>query len=228
MKIAALTVTHDRPEFIPWLLWVFDSQSHDDKHLIIVDSSEEPLDIDRDDVTVFHTKNNNVAHKRNVALSLAGESNADAVAWFDDDDWSHPARLSILASRLNDDGKLSWAGSQWGWFVDVQTRATKRFCNRTQPTFNSSLYRYESVEGVLFDESIERGSDIDWMERISDKPWAGGYDPLIFWLCHDRNMGNRAAAHHFNRGFDDIIDIVGIRELTRTRSQLTALRNRLY
>jgi glycosyltransferase involved in cell wall biosynthesis len=223
MQITALTITHNRPEFIPWLLWVFDSQRHTDKRLIIVDSSDDPLVVDRADVEVIRTANNNVAYKRNLALDAA--TGTEAVAWFDDDDWSHPDRLSLLAGRLEN---AAWAGTQWGWFVDLKTRAVRRYANRKTPTFNSGLFRYDAVSGVRFDENITRGSDIAWLENVANMPFVGGYDPLQFWLCHNRNLGNTAVVHYFNRDFSDIMDMVGRADLTTTRSQLTALRERVY
>ena len=223
MQITALTITHNRPEFIPWLLWVFDSQRHTDKRLIIVDSSDDPLTVDRADVEVIHTAVNNVAYKRNLALDAA--AGTEAVAWFDDDDWSHPDRLSLLAGRLEN---AAWAGTQWSWFVDLKTRAVRRYANRKTPTFNSGLFRYDAVSGVRFDENITRGSDIAWMENVANMPFVGGYDPLQFWLCHNRNLGNTASVHYFNREFSDIMDMVGRADLTTTRSQLTALRERVY
>lgn len=226
MKIAALTITHERPAFMPWLLWNFEKQTHEDKHLIVVDSSQPPLTTKRGDVTVVYTDNNNVAYKRNLAMQAARDGGFDAIAWFDDDDWSHPERLAYNAQMLIDHPEAVMAGTQWAWFVDVFSQRIRRFCDRKRPLFTGSLYRLDGLP--LFDETIARGSDTDWINRIEGQV-IGTFEPLIFMLCHDKNMGNTTAAHGatFNRGLDDVLDMVGRRDYGRTLGNLNELRRRL-
>ena len=57
----------------------------------------------------------NVARKRNLAVEAA---RGHWITWFDDDDWQHPRKLSILAAALGDDGVL--AGPTQSWFIDLQ------------------------------------------------------------------------------------------------------------
>jgi glycosyltransferase involved in cell wall biosynthesis len=226
MKIAALTITHERPAFMQWLIWNFEKQTYEDKHLIIIDSSQPPLTTKRNDVTVVCTDNNNVAYKRNLAMQAARDGGYDAIAWFDDDDWSHPKRLAYTAQMMADHPEAVMAGTQWSWFVDVFSQRVKRFCDRKRPLFTGSLYRLDGLP--LFDETIARGSDTDWLNRIEGQI-GGTFEPLLFMLCHDTNMGNTTAAHGatFNRGLGDIVDLVGRRDYGRTLSNLNELRRRL-
>jgi glycosyltransferase involved in cell wall biosynthesis len=226
MKIAALAITHERPAFMPWLLWNYSKQTYGDKHLIIVDSSPAPLATKQPDVTVIATDSNSVPYKRNLAIQAARAGGFDAIAWFDDDDWSHPERLTYTAQMLTDNPEWVMAGTQWSWFVNVFTQQVKRFCDRKRPLFTGSLYRLDGLPE--FDETIARGSDTDWLGRIEGQ--AGGtFEPLIFMLCHDKNMGNTTAAHGgtFNRELADVRDTVGRRDYGRTLSNMNDLRRRL-
>ena len=110
MKISYLCVTHERPQFIPWLLWNFERQTWPDKELIIVDSSETPAAVfarEHPDVRVVAAPGANVPAKRNIALA---EAAGDAITWLDDDDWRHPDSAAVLAALL--DG-APVAGGRW-------------------------------------------------------------------------------------------------------------------
>src|SRR5690242_11718893 len=100
MTVSCLCVTERRPAFIPWLLWNFDRQLYPRKELVIVDSSPEPFRSDREDVrVVVAPPGTNVPAKRNLALEAVRGS---ALAWFDDDDWQHPERLTRLVRTLEE------------------------------------------------------------------------------------------------------------------------------
>ncbi|MCB0201420.1 MAG: glycosyltransferase family 2 protein, partial [Anaerolineae bacterium] len=99
LLISCLCVTENRPAFMPWLLWCFDRQRWPRRELVIVDSSAEPFTAgERDDVRVLSAPSGmGVAAKRNLALEAA---QGDIITWFDDDDWQHPDRLTLLADAL--------------------------------------------------------------------------------------------------------------------------------
>lgn len=221
--ISCLCVTHERPEFMPWLLWNFDRQTYPNKELIIVDSSKRPFARKHPRVRVIHAPDANIPQKRNIALAEAG---GDFITWLDDDDWAHPTRLQTLADLI---GHNTLAGGRWSWFVDLQTTAVTRFCDRTGVLFACLLAKTAVARAVPFDESEIRGSDLTWRETIlAQNAYAFTYDPLAFFLCHDRNSGNVATAHTFNRPFDDVVDLVGTADLGDTIHQLEALKSRLW
>jgi glycosyltransferase involved in cell wall biosynthesis len=222
MKISILTVTHERPEFIPWLLWNFERQIWHDKELIVVDSSDAPTISDQPGVTVIHAPGANVPAKRNIALDAAS---GDAITWLDDDDWRHPQSLIRLAAGFS--ATVAVSGGRWSWFVDLATGRVNRFCDRRGLLFNCSLVETAVAQAVRFDESEARGSDLTWMAEILKRPFAFTYDPLCFFLCHDRNLGNLASIHHFNREIDDIKEMVG-GVWPGTGRQMAALRRRLW
>src|SRR5689334_3695599 len=117
--ISCLCVTERRQEFMPWLLWCYDRQSWPRRELLILDSSPRPFQVaGQEDVRVITVpEGTNVPHKRNLALRHAS---GEFVAWFDDDDWQHPDRLTLLMAALR--GGALWAGMSSAWFVDLATR----------------------------------------------------------------------------------------------------------
>jgi len=206
---------------MPWLLWNFNRQAWPDKELIIVDSSAEVFAREQSDVRVVAAPGANVPAKRNIALA---EAAGDALTWLDDDDWRHPDSAAVLAALL--DG-APVAGGRWSWFVDLATGQTRRFCDRRGLLFACLLLDTAVARAVAFDERLTRGSDAVWLETLLQRPFAYTYDPLVFFLCHERNLGNIADAHTFNRGIDDISYTVGRRAWGKTTGALTALRERL-
>src|SRR6185436_20175255 len=98
LMIICLCVTQNRPQFMPWLLWCYDRQTWQDKELVIIDSSREPLTSMRPDVRVVPAApGTGIMAKRGTAFR---EMRGDALAWFDDDDWQHPERLERIAGAL--------------------------------------------------------------------------------------------------------------------------------
>ena len=190
--------------------------------MIVVDSSERPATIARPGITVIHAPGANVPAKRNIALQAA---TGDAITWLDDDDWRHPDSLKIMAVGL--DAETAVSGGRWAWFVDLATGNTRRFCDRRGVLAACVLIDTAVAQTVRFDEDEIRGSDIAWMDEILKRPFAFTYEPLSFFLCHDRNLGNAASIHHFNRGLDDIEHMTGA-AWRGTPRQLDALRGRLW
>ena len=43
MRMTCICVTHERPQFMAWLLYNFQKQSYKDKELLIVDSAKRPF-----------------------------------------------------------------------------------------------------------------------------------------------------------------------------------------
>lgn len=225
MKISILTVTENRPEFMPWLLWNFERQNWPDKELIIVDSGAGPVEVfaHKHPIAVIHAPGANVPEKRNIALQAA---TGDAITWLDDDDWRHPDSLPILAAGL--DGKTAVSGGRWAWFLELATGRVRRFNNRRAVNFACLLAETAVAQEVRFDERLTRGSDVAWMDAILRHPYASTLAPLSMFLCHDRNLGNTAVNHRFNRDIDDAKSIIGREAWGRTGMELTALRGRLW
>ena len=217
-KVSYLTVTGNRPEFMPWLLWNFKGQTWGNKELIIVDSSEKLFK--KRGVKVIHAPGENVPTMRNIAMENA---TGDFITWLDDDDWRHPESVEIL---MNLDAVI--AGGRSAWFIDLETERAKRFVQRSKFLFANMLIKTELARKYQFDETIERGSDIDWLDRlVNENEFTPTYKATSMFLCHDRNMGNLAILHQFNYGVSSPMENIG-KFWGDTSEQLEALRNRLW
>ena len=226
MKVSVLCVTHDRPEFIPWLFWNYERLEWDDKELIIVDSSEKKIPASqRKGATYHHAPNANVPTKRNIAIEKA---TGDCITWLDDDDWRHPESLKELSFFIDDMGG-DCAGGRSACFVDIQKEEMRRFTSRNSILFAAMLIKTEIAKSIVFDEAIERGSDVDWLGRVIEQcGYRFTYEAPSLFLCHDRNMGNKASIHHFNRPLSEFVGtMINKKAWGDTSKQLAELRDRI-
>ena len=112
-------------------LWGFDRQTWPRKELVVVDSSPAPFASRRSEVRVITAPPGaSVPSKRNLALAAA---RGEIVAWFDDDDWQHPERLTETASAVAAGASVAGAGA--AWFVDL---------------LGGGAYAYRASGGVIF------------------------------------------------------------------------------
>ncbi len=227
--ISCLCVTENRPAFMPWLLWCFERQRWENRELVIIDSSPQPFDASgRANVRVLSAPpGTGVAAKRNLALNAASGS---IIAWFDDDDWQHPERLTLLAEALADGAP--YAGTVNGWFV----HATKRTCApyrglERRVIFNSAGFLSEIARLARFPEEVRRASDSRWMQRLADarlgRPTELARDDLFFWLCHSSNLSNPANRRRCTQPLDILRQHIGPEAWGDTDDALAALQARL-
>jgi hypothetical protein len=212
---------------MPWLLWSYERQDYRNKELVIVDSSPEPTSLQALGVRVLAAPpGTNIPRKRNLALAAAA---GQYVAWFDDDDWQHPERLSRLLGILEGDrgsGK-GFAGCSRSWFVDLYDLRARPYDGMGHLIFNTALFRRSAVEGVAFDESRDRASDTVWLRHVAGR--AGQpvvlRDPILsWWLSHDRNISNPRERRRFADTLEDVCESVGEEAWGETRERLDALR----
>jgi hypothetical protein len=225
--VSCLCVTEDRPAFLPWLFWNYRKQHYPSRELVIVDSSNADLSAPAGpSVTVVHCPpGTTVARKRNLAVEAA---RGVMITWFDDDDWQHPRKLSILAAALGDDGVL--AGSRRSWFVDLRRERARSHDGRRGVIFNSLAVRRAALEGVRFDEQRARAADTAWVASVRRQTRS---DPRIvpqvlsWWLCHSRNISNPATRYVFPHPLVDVRESVGMDDWGETDEELERLRSRL-
>ena len=187
MKIACLAVTC-RPAFREWLTWNYEKQTHADKELVIVEG-------DRD-----------VVHARNAALA---RSRGDAIAGFDDDDWSAPDRLATAARALEEYPGVF--GSTRGAFCDL---LTGRACevSRTGGVFFNGAVVCAPYPALIAPGAAE---DVRWLEDATKVHAIGGTlalvsdRPLHVWLCHATNLVNRRSRHQYSMTPAELVALVG-------------------
>jgi hypothetical protein len=224
---SCLCVTEDRPAFVPWLLWNFDKQRYAARELIVVDSSREPVAIgDRPGVTVVRCPpGTSVGAKRNIALDAARGS---VLTWFDDDDWQHPAKLSILARAM--EGRVAVAGPARSFFVDVGSGRARAHELQRGVLFNGIGVRRGAVEGVRFDERRAKAADTAWMKALGRQLRTAPAtlpDVLFVWLCHRANLSNPSSRYVFRQPLGAVRRAVGGEAWGDTDDHIRALRERL-
>jgi glycosyltransferase involved in cell wall biosynthesis len=224
---SCLCVTEDRAAFVPWLAWNYRKQDHAQRELVVVDSSKgETPSFDDPTVTVVRcAPGSSIAQKRNLALETA---RGDVVTWFDDDDWQHPRKLSILNAALRDQDLV--AGSQHAWFVDLRRGRARRYDSRRLVLFTGSLFRRQALEATRFDEKRRRAADTAWLRSViqhSRREPRVVPELVTWWLCHDRNISNPATRYVFPHALADVRAMVGDGDWGDTDVELERLRGRV-
>ncbi|HEY5958960.1 MAG TPA: glycosyltransferase family A protein, partial [Polyangiaceae bacterium] len=166
--VSCLCVTENRQAFMPWLLWNFDRQTWRKRELIIVDSSDPPVQIPkRRDIRVLRVPTGtSLGKKRNVALEAA---RGQVIAWFDDDDWQHPARLSTLVPLLREHARKLGAcfiGPSHSYFLDLYSGYCQTYKVDGYAIFNGSVYYKDEVAFARFPENVLRTEDTQWISSI--------------------------------------------------------------
>ncbi|MBT8399979.1 MAG: glycosyltransferase family 2 protein, partial [Rhodothermia bacterium] len=107
-RVSCVMVTADRPSLCRRAIWSYQQQTYRNKELVVLDNGEVsmrtlldvlPVDEVRY-VKVDRSPDATLGELRNRALSLAtGEY---VIPQWDDDDWSHPDRIALQASILDE------------------------------------------------------------------------------------------------------------------------------
>ena len=224
--VSCLCVTEGRSAFLPWLLWNYRKQDYEPRELVIVDGSEAPSPRREPGVrTVQCPPGTSVGRKRNLAVDAA---RGTLITWFDDDDWQHPRKLSLLATALGADGTL--AGSRRSWFVDLGRGRARPYSGQRNVVFNGLGVRRDALDGVRFDEQRARAADTAWVASVRRRTRCTPRlvpHVLSFWLCHAANISNPATRYVFPRPLDDVRRAVGEEAWADTDDELVRLRYRL-
>ncbi len=225
--VSCLCVTEDRPAFLPWLYWNFRKQDYEARELVIVDSSSEPLTPPEDSaVTVVRcSPRTSVARKRNLAVDAARGA---LITWFDDDDWQHPRKLSILTAALAGEGML--AGPRQSWFIDLHRGRARAHDAHRGVIFNGLGVRRAALDGVRFDEQRARAADTAWVASVRRQTRCSPRvvpHILSCWLCHAENISNPVRRYVFPHSLADVSQAVGAVDWGETGEELARLRSRL-
>lgn len=225
--VSCLCVTEGRPAFMPWLLWNYRKQDYPFRELVVVDGTDSGPSIPCDpDIRVIRCAPGlSVGQKRNIALEHAAGA---LIAWFDDDDWQHPQRLSSLVERLGDGAGI--AGPTASWFVDLARLRARPYGARRLTIFNGALFRRTTIGDTRFDEARRPATDTTWLAKVlsTDKGQPHLHPTaLAFWLCHETNISNPASRRTFPLPLRRVIDSVGSAAWSTTSSELIGLQQRL-
>ena len=225
--VSCLCVTEDRAAFLPWLHWNYAKQDYAARELVLVDSSAEPAPVPEGAaVTVVRCPpGTGVARKRNLAVEAATGS---VLTWFDDDDWQHPSKLTLLTASLGEDGVL--AGSRRSWFVDLHRGRARPHESQRSVVFNGLGVRRAALEGVSFEERRARAADTAWIAAVRRRSHGAVRvlpHVLSCWLCHAGNISNPASRYVFPHPLATVAVAVGEAAWGDTGDELERLRGRL-
>jgi hypothetical protein len=125
--IACVTVTTAARQWcLALAVEAFRRQTYDDAFLLVYSTLEPPPRVEADGVRVIHRHRESCAPlslggKRNEAIVLARQVHRDvaAVVSWDDDDYSHPRRLEVIAAQLDRGAEV--VGSTSLVFADLAT-----------------------------------------------------------------------------------------------------------
>lgn len=223
--VSCVCVTEDRAAFLPWLLRAYDSQTYPNRELVVIDGSTVVADFPgRSDIRVISVPHGTwIPVKRNRALA---EARGEIIAWFDDDDWQHPDRLTLLWSELL--GGATYAGPNVAWFIDIHSFGCQRFVSHSA-IFNGLAFRREVALAARFDERLRRASDTRYLAdlaRARGKPKIAS-DVLFAWLSHDLNISNPRCARRFWGTLSQIESAAGAVAWADTTRAMESLRARL-
>jgi hypothetical protein len=225
--VSCLCVTEDRPGFLPWLGWNYAKQDYAARELVLVDSSGEPAPVPEGAaVTVIRCPpGTSVARKRNLAVEA---SRGSVLTWFDDDDWQHPGKLTLLTAALG--GGEALAGSRRSWFVDLHRGRARPHDSQRSVVFNGLGVRRDALDGVRFDERRARAADTAWIASVRRGSHAAVRvlpQVLSLWLCHTGNISNPASRYVFPHPLAAVAEAVGEAAWGDTGAELERLRARL-
>jgi glycosyltransferase involved in cell wall biosynthesis len=204
ITISCLCVTHDRHEWFPWVMHQFVKQVGGGQQgdggwkaeLIIVDSStsigsDSPLR--PDNCLYVRSAQPGIAGKRTEALALA---RGNFVTWFDDDDWQSPTKIDRCWDEIYGHSAV---GARHAYMYSIESGQASLYESTYEPIiFNSAVYRKNSVP-QNFDSTKITGEDTEWCERwLKTRPsYVTLGEPTHAWLCHGRNIVNKANSRFF-------------------------------
>lgn len=230
--VSCLCVTENRHAFMPWLLWSYDRQRWTERELVIIDSSEPPVELPkRRDIRVIHLPlGTSLGKKRNLALDAA---RGQIIAWFDDDDWQHPERLRSLIPLLRESAArlgASFIGPSQSYFMDIEARRAELYRLPRYAIFNGSIYYTAMVRHARFPEDVLRTEDTRWISSLlrnrQGAAIVGQQASPFLWLSHDVNVTNAQPLRRLGRDAQEVIRSLGP-AWADTPEQLSRLRSRL-
>jgi glycosyltransferase involved in cell wall biosynthesis len=143
--VVAVMLVNGRPQMVRRAVLSFQTQTYENKRLLIYDTSDDTLTDLQDDVGVsmddelvtlvessavnHHGVRKGVGYLRNRANASAVECGADIIAHWDSDDWSHPRRLEeqVLLLDYMQDAGVSCVGYREVLFWDTRHTAQQPF-----------------------------------------------------------------------------------------------------
>ena len=211
--VIAVMLTADRPQFVNRAVACYRAQTYPAKRLLILDSGKTPV---RFESTATECalwcpdyKGMTIGALRNAANAMAHERyNADILAHFDDDDWSHPLRLAWQVRALKSHEGMDAVGYRSMLFYDSRPgriRAEEAPPVASEETGQAWLYTSDKPgyalgtslmywrrtwESHYFREDVKFGEDNEWIKGLNLLSDDGFFknEPAMIAEMHGANL----------------------------------------
>jgi len=185
LKITAVCCTFNRPQFLPYALWMFQQQDYPNKELLILDDAGQYDDQQGENWRLVSRKERfrSLGAKRNAAIALTSHD-TDAIAIWDDDDLYYPWALSAHARAFE---RSVWSRPKLIWDTSLEWRMPAILAEAVaikqgdwiQAYHGSWAYKkkeFLDLEGG-YDERFAGDRDTNWVRAMTDKHGLSA-DPL--------------------------------------------------
>lgn len=190
MLVTCLCLTRNRREWLPQAIACFQTQTHEERELLIAADGEDVVDlipIDPRIRLITAAWFPNIGAKRNWACAQA---KGEFIAHWDDDDYSAPGRLAGQISKLQASGKAV-TGYQTMKFTDGQ-RWWLYKGNAAIALGTSLCYRRDWWEGHRFpSQQVAEDSNFVAVAANAQQLVTEGDLDLMYATVHDGNTSPR-------------------------------------
>lgn len=200
MKIAVCTPTYNRRWTWEWSKLCFDMQDHPDLVWIVVDNSDTPeqsWDVSQTHPKVKYTHVDGkrpIGELRNICVQEALFTDADYIAFWDDDDFYVPHRLSHALRVLAEKPDCEYVGCSELYLLLVRENVVVKVgpYGENHSTAASWVVRRTYVEKNRFDSSATKGEEATFMRSWRTKMAMIEPADCILVMGHSSNTCNKS------------------------------------
>lgn len=213
MHLTACVVT-GRPEWTGWWAWNILKQTRMPDSLVVILDRKRITEEDLQALTtspefrvlsltvpvkIVHSfDHKTLGELRNKALNAVPE-NADAITWFDDDDWHHPLRLSASLWKLDQGGlEVAFLNNAHRYVLDTDELLTLGEAeDNPEPSIPFSVFKADSALCEAFPHK-NIGEDRAWLNLIEERVGSKAFECVQFsdiptiCIIHGANTWNRS------------------------------------
>jgi hypothetical protein len=213
MKLTALCVTYDRPEFARWLIWNMEKQTRPaDATIILASGGSSKADYSSDLLNPQVLRYKHQVLCSDARQQVMDRASGGMIVWYDDDDVYCKEKNAILERALMDSGLAAAALFPPLWWhlkkgllelgtprmrgrVHVPRRRRRRgkALLPTQPILPLYALRTEVAQQHRWPPGVHQGSDTTWMQDVQSViGWKQTVlvrqEPAMFILVHNKNL----------------------------------------
>lgn len=199
--VTAICLTKDRPEMLARAVRCFQSQTYDNKRLIIYDQSEQSEPCASTEIIHVYTRHagRSIGQLRNDANGYT-YSRGEVIVHFDDDDWSHPNRIAEQVALLQASSADCVGYSDVLFWREAEGEAWLYTAHDAGFAPGTSLaYWRRTWEAKPF-PNTSSGEDYEWLRGLKlartsslvDNIATGDIEPMLIASIH---AGNTSASY---------------------------------